>query len=137
MACQLCMLTSCLCHPYPGQSHGSSQLVLGLGQPIRAKKTSGTRGGRLHAWTTTSSARVAMSDIRFRCRFHQCDRLFLFYTVVWSKHHFDNFHFWAKIKHHFKPCALIPIVRNSDSYARTGDVLIVTHCRLSTLRHNI
>jgi hypothetical protein len=39
--------TSCWRHPYPSQSHGSSQLVFGSGQPIRVKKT---RGARLRAW---------------------------------------------------------------------------------------
>ena len=34
---------TCWCHLYPGQSHGSAQLVFGSGQPIRAKKTRGTR----------------------------------------------------------------------------------------------
>jgi hypothetical protein len=62
----------------------------GWGQPIRAKKT---RGARLRAWAATSSARAAMSDVRFRRRFHQWLRRFLLYTVVWSKHNFDNFHF--------------------------------------------
>jgi len=72
MACLLCMLTShlhqadvipgmstvqaditimsCGRHSYPGQSHGSGQLVFGSGQPIRAKKTRGTRGARLRTW---------------------------------------------------------------------------------------
>jgi len=117
MACQLCMLTSCLhqvdvipsmptvhdditntsCwrhqYQYPGQSHGSGQLVFGLGLPIREKKT---RGARLRAWTATSSARAGMSDVWFSRHFHQWLRLFLLYTVVWSKHNFDNFYFWAK-----------------------------------------
>ena len=38
-------------------------------------------------------ARAAVSDVRFRCGFQQWLRLFLLYTVVWSKHNFDNFHF--------------------------------------------
>jgi hypothetical protein len=42
MACQLCMLTPCLCHNdvilHPGQSRGSSCLIFGLGQPIQVKK---------------------------------------------------------------------------------------------------
>jgi hypothetical protein len=40
--------TSCGCHPYPGQPHGSGQLVFGSGKLIRVKKT---RGARLRAWT--------------------------------------------------------------------------------------
>jgi hypothetical protein len=60
-------------------------------------------------------ARGDVSDVRFRRCFRQWLRLFLLYTVVWSKHNFDNFHFLVKIKHHFKPCALIPIVGDSDS----------------------
>jgi hypothetical protein len=61
-------------------------------------------------------ARAAVFDFWFCCGFQQWLRFFLFYTVVWSKHNFDNFYFWAKIKHHFKPNALIPIVRNSDRW---------------------
>jgi len=121
MACLLCMLTShlhqadvipgmptvhaditimsCWCHLYPGQSHGSGQLVFGSGQPIRAKKTRGTHGrvcarGRMPCRRVMESA--AMSNVRFWRRFHQWLRLGLLYTVVWSKHNFDNFHFWAK-----------------------------------------
>ena len=75
-----------------------------------------------------------MSDVRFWRRFHQWLRLGLLYTVVWSKHHFENFQFWAKIKHPFKPCALIPIVGEFRlPHARTGGVLIVAHRRVSTL----
>jgi hypothetical protein len=72
------------------------------------------RVGRVCARGKTPCRRVmksvAMSDVRFCRRFHQWLRLGLLYTVVWSKHNFDNFHFWAKIKHPFKPSALIPIV---------------------------
>ena len=59
--------------------------------------------------------RAAISNVRFRRGFHLWLRLFHLYTVVWSKHNLDNFYFWAKIKHHFKPYALIPIVGDSDS----------------------
>jgi len=51
------------------------------------------------------TAREDVSDVWFWHRFHQLVRLFLLYIVVWSKHNFDNFYFWAKIKHHFKPGA--------------------------------
>jgi len=47
LTCLLFMLTSLLRHPYPGQPHGSGQLVFGWGQLIRVKKT---RGARLRAW---------------------------------------------------------------------------------------
>ena len=107
------IIMSCWHHPYPGRSRGSGQLVFGSSQPIRAKKT---HGARWRAWTTTLSARAALSNVRFRRRFHQYDRLFLLYTVVLSKHHFDNFYFWEKIKHHFKPYALILIVGDSDRW---------------------
>jgi len=103
----------CWRHPYLGQPRGSGQLVFGSSQPIRAKKTRVTCGVRLCAWPATSPARVAVFDVRFRCGFHQWLRLFLLYTLVWSKHNFDNFHFWAKIKHHFKPYVLIPIIGDS------------------------
>jgi hypothetical protein len=118
IACLLCMLTShlhqadvipgmptvhanitimsCWHHPYPGQSHGSGQLVFGSGQPIRAKKKSGTRGACLRALADALLESAAMFDVRFWRRFHQWLRLGLLYTVVWSKHNFDNFHFLAK-----------------------------------------
>jgi hypothetical protein len=51
------IIMSCWRHPYPGQSHGSGQLVFGSGHPIRAKKTRATRGGRLCEWPATSSSR--------------------------------------------------------------------------------
>jgi len=105
-------ITSWWRHHYPGLSHGSGQLVFGSDQPIWAKKTRGTRGPPPRRRV---GARAATSDVRFRRCFHQWLRLFLLYTVVWSKHNFDNFHFWAKIKHHFKPCALIPIVGDSGT----------------------
>jgi hypothetical protein len=38
-------------------------------------------------------ARAAVSDVRFRLGFQHWLRLFLLYTVVWSKHNFDNFYF--------------------------------------------
>ena len=78
-----------------------------VGQLIRVKKTRGARG---QTPCRRVMERAAMSDVRFWRRFHQWLCLFLLYTVVWSKHNFDNFHFLAKIKHHFKPSALIPIV---------------------------
>jgi len=46
-------ITSWWRHHYPGQSHGSGQMVFGSGQPIRAKKTRATRGARLCAWPAT------------------------------------------------------------------------------------
>jgi hypothetical protein len=69
-----------------------------------------TRGVRLCSWPATSPAREDVSDIRFRRCFYQWLRLFLLYIVVWSKHNFDNFYFWAKIKHHFKPSALYQLL---------------------------
>jgi len=72
---------------------------------------------RLCAWAATPPAR----DGAFRhfrrpisTRFSTVASFFLLYTVVWSKNNFDKFHFWAKIKHPFKPYALIPIVGDSD-----------------------
>jgi hypothetical protein len=89
------------------------------------KKTRGMRGARLYAWAATSSARDGAGshvNVRFSLHFHQYACLFLLYTVVWLKHDFDNFHFLAKIKHHFKPYTLIPIVG-----VPTSNVLIVAH----------
>jgi hypothetical protein len=42
------------------------------------------------------TVREDCSDVRFWRGFYQWLRLFLVYTVVWSKHNFDNFNFWAK-----------------------------------------
>jgi hypothetical protein len=86
-------ITSCWRHHYPGQSRGS-------GQPIRRRRRV-ARVGPICALGQTPCRRVtAIYDVRFWCCFHWCDRLFLLFIVVWSKHNFDNFHFWAKIKHH-------------------------------------
>jgi hypothetical protein len=81
--------------------------------------------GQTPRWRVTS--RDDDSDVRFRRRFHQWLRLFLLYTVIWSKHNFDNFYFLAKIKHHFKPCALLPIVGNSDRWCTDNFSLEATH----------
>jgi hypothetical protein len=62
-----------------------------------------TRGARLRAWQTPCRRLIesaVMSDVRCWRRFHQWLRLGLLYTVVWSKHQFENFYCWAKIKHH-------------------------------------
>jgi len=100
------------------------------------------RVGRVGARGQTPCQRVmesaAMSDVRFWYRFHQWLRLFLLYTVVWSKHNFDNFHFWAKsntpLNHvlWYQCCWGIP-----TPHARTGGVLIGAQRRGSTLGHNI
>jgi len=108
MACQLCMLASWWHHPYPGLARGSGQLVFGSGQSIRVKKARVYVHGQPPRRRVTT--RAAVFDVQFRRGFYQWLHLFLIYTVVWSKHNCDNFYFLAKIKHHFKPCALIPIV---------------------------
>jgi len=114
LACLLCMLMSLLRH--------ADVIIIRVSHVGRVNWYSGRvspsgrrrRVGRVCARGQTPCRRVmesaAMSDVRFWRRFHQWLRLGLLYTVVWSKHNFDNFHFLAKIKHPFKPCALIPIV---------------------------
>jgi len=98
--------------------------------------STGIRVGSAHpgeedAWADALPESAVMSDVWFWLHFHQWLRLFLLYTVVWSKHNFDNFHFWEKIKHPFKPCALIPIVGGFRlPHARTGGVLIVAQRRV-------
>jgi hypothetical protein len=99
-------IMSCWCHPYPGQSCGSGYLVFGSGLPFgwRRRVARVWRvGARGHPPLRRVLARAGMSHVRILRRFHQWLHLFLLYTVVWSKHNFDNIHFWAKIKHHFKP----------------------------------
>jgi len=131
MAYQLCMLTSQLHHAdvipgmstvhaditimswwhhsYPGQSHGS-------GQPIWAKKTCGTRGARGQTSCRRVMESAAMSDVRFWRRFHQWLRLFLLCTVVWSKHNFDNFYFWAKSNTPLNHVLWYQLLGNSDRW---------------------
>jgi hypothetical protein len=64
---------------------------------IQANKTHGLRVARICARGQQPRRRVTVreddSKVRFRRRFHQWLHLFLLYTVVWSKHNFDNFHF--------------------------------------------
>ena len=115
------------CHPYPGQARGSGHMVFGSGWPIRVKKIRAAHGARLCTWPASSSARAATPDIRFWRGFHLCARIFLLYMVVWSKHNFDNFYFWEKIKHHFKPNALITIVRESDRWCTDSFSLKAKH----------
>jgi hypothetical protein len=135
LACLLCMLMSLLRH--------ADVIIIRVSHVGRVNWYSGRvspsgrrrRVGRVCARGQTPCRRVmesaAMSDVRFWRRFHQWLRLGFLYTVVWSKHNFDNFHFWAKIKHPFKPCALIPVVGEFRlSHARTGGVLILAHRRL-------
>jgi len=118
--CWMCILASWWCHPYPGLAHGSGRLVFGSSQLIRVKKT---RGARLCAWAISTPARDGAWG-----GFQQWLRLFLLYTVVWSKHNFDKFHFWAKSNtplNHVLWYQLLGIL--------TGDVLIFAQRRLSTL----
>jgi len=125
MACLLCMLTSQLCHAdvinirvsHVGRVNWYSGRVRPSGRRRRVARVGRVCArGQMPCRSVMESA--AMSDVRFWRRFHQWLRLVLLYTVVWSKHNFDNFHFWAKIKHHFKPYALIPIVGESGSPMR-------------------
>jgi hypothetical protein len=128
------MLTTWWRHHYPGLARGSGRLVFGSGQPIRAKKTRVTRGARLCAWAVTSPARDGAWG-RFRRPIST-----RFSTVASSlpplhsgmvKTQFWQLSFLSKIKHPFKPSALIPIVGESRlPHARTGDVLIVAQRRV-------
>ena len=133
MACQLCMLTShyirlmsslaCLLCMLTSQLHHDDIIIIRVNHMGRVSPSGRRRRvGRVYARGLPPrcrvTARAAVFDVRFRRGFQQWLRLFLLYTVVWSKHNFDNFHFWAKIKHYFKPCALIPIVGDSDSPMR-------------------
>jgi hypothetical protein len=121
-------IMSCWRHSLPGQPCGSGRLVFGSGQLIRVKKTRVTRGARLCAWVVTSPAREGVFDVRFRRGFQQWLCIFLLYTVVWSKHNFDNFYFWAKSNtplNHVLWYQLLGIP--------AGDVLIFAQRRVSTL----
>jgi len=76
------MLASWWHHHYPGLARGSGRLVFGA----------------CDAWRVSVrvTARAEVFDIRFRRGFQQWLHLFLLYTMVWAKHNFDNFYFWAK-----------------------------------------
>jgi hypothetical protein len=73
---------------------GSSGIRVGSAHPGEEDACDAWRAsvrvGSLFAGVT---ARAEVSDVRFRRGFQQWLRLFLLYTVVWSKHNFDNFHF--------------------------------------------
>jgi len=135
LACLLFMMTSLLRH--------ADVILIRVNHIGRVNWYSGRvnssewrrRVGRVCTRGQTPCRRVmesaAMSDVRIWRRFHRWLRLFLLYTVVWSKHNFDTFHFWEKIKHPFKPCALIPVVGEfRHPHTRTGGVLIFAHRRL-------
>jgi len=88
LTCQLtgCWLT-CLCHMCVMLTSSLSESCTWVGSSIRSAHLG--EEDACHAW----GAYVSMSDVRFRRRFHQWLRLFLLYTVVWSKYNFDNFYF--------------------------------------------
>jgi hypothetical protein len=140
MTCLLCMLTShldqadvipcmptvhaditimsCWRHSYPGQPCGSSQLVFGSGQPIRAKKT---RGARLRAWAD------ALPESDGECGHVWRPILTPFSPVASSrpplqsgmvKTPFWELLFLSKNQTPLKPSALIPIVGESGSPMR-------------------
>jgi len=113
-ACLLCMMTSQLCHAdviLIRVSHmGRVNWYSGRVNPSGGRRRVG-RVARFCARGQQPRQSVKVrEDVRFRRCFHQWLRLFLLYIVVWSKHNFDNFYFLAKIKYHFKPYTLIPIV---------------------------
>jgi hypothetical protein len=103
LACLLCMLMSLLRH--------ADVIIIRVSHMGRVNWYSGRvspSGRRSRVWRVARvwargqsplrrvTARAEVSDIRFRRGFQQWLRLFLLYTVVWSKDNFDNFHFWAK-----------------------------------------
>jgi hypothetical protein len=127
-ACWLCILASWCRHPYPGLARGSSRLVFGSGQLIRVKKMRVTRGARLCAWAVSSPARDGAGGGFWRpisTRFSTVASSLPPLHSGMVKTQFWQLSFLSKIKHSFKPCALIPIVGNS-----TGDVLILAQRRV-------
>jgi len=89
-------IMSCWHHPYPGQSCGSGHLVFGSSLPFRRRRRVARvwrvgAHGQPHLRRVLASA--GMSHVRILRRFHQWLYLFLLYTVVWSKHNFDNIYF--------------------------------------------
>ena len=83
LVCLLCMLTSQLCH--------ADVIHIRVSHVGRVNWYSGrVARGQTPCRRVMESA--AMSDVRVLRRFYQWLRLFLLYTVVWSKHNFDNFY---------------------------------------------
>ena len=99
-ACWLCMMTSQLRHAdvilirvrHVGRVNWYSGWVSPSGWRRRVARVC-ARGLQPSRCVTT---RADVADVRFRRCFHQWLCLFLLYKVVWSKHNFDNFYFWAK-----------------------------------------
>ena len=120
------IIMSCWHHPYPGRSRGSGQLVFGSSQPIRAKKTHGARGQppyrQVRPYLTSdfdvvfTSMIVSSSSTQWYCQNT------ILTTFIFGKKSNTTLN-------HMLWYQLLGIL--------TGDVLIVAHWRLSTLRHNI
>jgi hypothetical protein len=113
---------NCACwhHNYVMLTSSISELVawVGSGQPIRVKKT---RGARLRAWAN------ALPESDGECGHVRRPILTSFSPVASSlpplhsgmvKRQFWQLSFLSKIKHPFKPCALIPIVGDSGTPMR-------------------
>jgi len=141
MACQLCMLASCLRH-----DDVIIIRVWHMGRVIWYSGRVSPSGRRRRVWRVARvcacgqsprqrvMARADVFGVRFRRGFQQWLRLFLLYTVVWSKHNFDNFHFWAKSNTPLNHVLWYQLLGNPAPHARTGGVLIVAQRKLSTLR---
>jgi hypothetical protein len=89
-----------------------------------------TRGARLCAWAVTSPARGQFPTSDFDAVFNSgfvssSSTQWYGQNTIWTTF------ILSKIKHPFKPCALIPIVGEfRHPHARTGGVLIVAHRRV-------
>jgi len=107
---------------------------VGSGQVIRVRKTRVTRGARLCAWPATLTACDGACG---RCRRPISTRFSTMASSLPPLHsgmfntQFGQLSFLSKIKHPFKPCALIPVVGEFRlPHARTGGVLIVAQRRV-------
>jgi len=100
MACQLGMMTSHVCHDdvILIRVMHMGRIIWYSGQVCHSGEEDAWRrvwrvGARGQPPLRRVLAHAGMSHVRILCHFHQWLRLILLYTMVWSKHHFDNFHF--------------------------------------------
>jgi len=126
---------TCWCHNYIRMTSSLACLLYMLTSSLSGSVTwvgsTGIRVGSTHpveedAWGVSARVGIRLAGEWWRvrpCTTSDFDAVFTSGFVSSSSTRwygqntiFTTFIFWAKIKHHFKPYALIPIVRNSDRW---------------------